>query len=897
MDGFIRIDSFFTIREVDPWVIKHSGLTEKDMLNQNLMSVFPYLEINGIADRLREIMYTGSPVVLSSKFHRYFFKAKPDFESEYYTEMQQKVSIAPVIQMDVVDGVIITFEDVTQSLEDERNYLKRNNRSVDNDEISNGIFNGGLDSNDWKERLETQRQARKSNNLRMILSLVRGLVTQYHDPGVVNSTIQILAGTELHITEVLEELLNNPNEHVVIFALQTLGDRKDRICIPQIIKLLDNPDQNIQYHAIEALGKLKAYEAIDLLTKIATSGNFFLAFPALETLKIINSPLNLSQIYHLLEEDILFSAVADLIGEIGDLDVIPVLMKYFVAGNETNFDTIAKSILRVYKRFEQYYNEGDMVIAAFRKVYDKDVLKLFEQTLKTCDKSSKSNLFALLGWIPETDAIRILIENIEDEDLVDPAFEAIQFQRNLAGPFLIDLLENPNVLIRDKAIRLIGVFGTKEAVPYLIKLLNKERDVVLLSLVALAQIGDNSAYKDVFKLLNVDDLAIRRAAINTLHSLGHPEMEKDVLEILTKPHHPSILSAISIAGYFGWNDSLVHLKELINNGSDSIRVNCLEALTNFEDDESSDILKYYVVKGNRDERIAAVKSLGGSWCRTIFDVIDVSLNDPEPWVRYYAVQVINKRKMVGFIDKLAQMSLTETVVFVKLMIIQAFGTFGGMRTVSYLVSFLQDSENEVRRNAIQALAANQHPFALDPILDSLRIPDRSLRIEAIIALGNKNSLNAVSALQYLLITDTDEDIINASISSLAAHNSPESVMALMSATIYPDKRQKIITSLSKSWDGKLSFIENSFRTGLIMVKTAAIEILARIKRPEATRIIEEALKHTEKEVRIAALLAINRIYGHIPASIAYLCQHDKDESVQKILNNLIQNKKNNDESV
>jgi len=80
----------------------------------------------------------------------------------------------------------------------------------------------------------------------------------------------------------LAQFLLEPAVDLRVYAAQALGDQADTRAVPFLIGALSDIDANVRYHAIEALGKLRAPGALDELMTILESGEFFLAFPALD---------------------------------------------------------------------------------------------------------------------------------------------------------------------------------------------------------------------------------------------------------------------------------------------------------------------------------------------------------------------------------------------------------------------------------------------------------------------------------------------------------------------------------------------------------------------------------------------------------------------------------------
>ncbi len=83
----------------------------------------------------------------------------------------------------------------------------------------------------------------------------------------------------------------------------------------------------MRFHAIEAIGRHGHGAASDRLIAIATSGDFFLAFPAIEALARIGDPLVAPRLSPLLDDPMLAGTVAEVLGRIGTEDAVEALVR------------------------------------------------------------------------------------------------------------------------------------------------------------------------------------------------------------------------------------------------------------------------------------------------------------------------------------------------------------------------------------------------------------------------------------------------------------------------------------------------------------------------------------------------------------------------------------------
>ncbi len=119
-----------------------------------------------------------------------------------------------------------------------------------------------------------------------IAHLLESLQRDHHDLNVLSSALQVLDRRRTATsTRRSCELLADPNANLRMHAALALGAAAAiRPPCRASIAALDDEDANVRFHAIEALGRMRAPEAVEPLARIAESGDFFLAFPAIDAL-------------------------------------------------------------------------------------------------------------------------------------------------------------------------------------------------------------------------------------------------------------------------------------------------------------------------------------------------------------------------------------------------------------------------------------------------------------------------------------------------------------------------------------------------------------------------------------------------------------------------------------
>jgi HEAT repeat protein len=144
---------------------------------------------------------------------------------------------------------------------------------------------------------------------------------------------------------------------------------------------------------------------------------------------------------------------------------------------------------------------------------------------------------------------------------------------------------------------------------------------------------------------------------------------------------------------------------------------------------------------------AAVDALVASRGTSAVAQVSELLGDERPAVAADAAQILGRRRSTGAVPVL-QHAVAHENDNVALAAIEALGSIGGASGIETLIAATQ-TENFFRVfAAMQVLARTDDPRAIEPI--SLLLANRSFRDDAVRALGNTGSAQAIAALASLL---------------------------------------------------------------------------------------------------------------------------------------------------
>src|SRR5688500_19919302 len=123
--GVFTTDAQLIIQVWDATLARLTGIGDEAASGQPLTEVLRDLEKRALLNRFQRSLREGVVEVLAPAFHHYLIPCPPVTPSKYFDKMQHRVTIAPLRDDDSIAGLIVTVEDVTERLEQERELSTR----------------------------------------------------------------------------------------------------------------------------------------------------------------------------------------------------------------------------------------------------------------------------------------------------------------------------------------------------------------------------------------------------------------------------------------------------------------------------------------------------------------------------------------------------------------------------------------------------------------------------------------------------------------------------------------------------------------------------------------------------------------------------------------------------
>ena len=601
-----------------------------------------------------------------------------------------------------------------------------------------------------------------------------GLVGNHGNAILRNSAIEALKKTKENGRKALIDSLTHPDQVVVMVAVQILGDLTVPIEAPPLMALISHPDPNVSQAAIETLGKHKCREAVPRLLD-ALACEFWLQFAAIAALGEIGDKRAVPKLLLLLEDEFCQLEALEALGKIGDPETIEPLVYYWQRTERLPLrDCLTLSIARICQEeptvrlgqiLQQYFKTKELRASA--EHYLKDALGPLpiEETNSLPALELRKAAVYWLVRLPETPALRLLVEHQQSPELEASLSEAFAFLGSAALPALRGGLASATPEVRRKSARLLGNLGAREALPELASLLRDPyTDVTLAAIEALGILEDPAASHPLLLLLSSSEPELRDAAAQALSRLPREALAPALLAYLEEGNELGWISAFEVVstmpgaafvpfirkGLASADPSLVRaavraasrnpefellreLGPLLEHESPVVRIQVIDAL-GMSNHGGAPALLFTRLRGSESERYFVIRALGDLRAPSAVPVVLSLFDSFDPRTRLAALE--------------------------------ALGKIGGAEAEAFLLNCLDRAFGEERRAAAAALAACNTINFEERFIALSQEPDWRLRIIAAYALGNSQSEAASLALKTLS-RDTESVVARAARSALA----------------------------------------------------------------------------------------------------------------------------------
>ena len=852
--GVFTTDQRLVVRTWDSWMAAATGLEAARALNRPVADVIPAISPTGLAI-IEDVLSRGTVEVMATALHHYLFPCAPLDPSSALEQMQQHVTIGPLRDDAGIVGVVVTVEDVTARVEEERRVVQGLDRHVES--------LAGLMGDDDSRVRHMAVSTLAPHGAAVVDTLVRTLREQHRDLSVLSSALDLLSVSDIDIVEPMIRFLEDADTNLRIQAALILGQQRDRRAIAPLIARLSDDDVNVRFHAIEALGRLHAMEASEVLTAIALETDFFLAFPAIQALTQIGDPLAAPRLVPLLADELLRAPVVEALGVLGDEDVTGPLVR-LLNTSDAPTEVITDALSGLYTRYESRYAAGDHIADLVRREVTATGTQNILDAVPRVSADRLAGLARVLGWLEGEAVQRALTRLLGQGTVRSHVVEALV--RSGAGvvPPVIEQLHAEDLETRQAAAVALGRIGDRRATAPLVAALD-DRELTLAAAGALARIGDESAFDSLVTRLGDPDVGIRQAVIAALNSIGHPHMPDRIAVLLTDADPVVRESALKIAGYFGYPACLERVLACCRDDHEAVRRTAIEQLAFFEEPGVFAALVWALDHDAAPVRAAAASALARVPHPERTATLLGALRDPDPWVRFVTLRSLGAIGAVEAVGSVLTTVEQDPAPHVRLAAIEVIGRISPTQALAVLEPLTTSPNRDIARVAVTALGNVNGDEALTILEQHSRAAELSTRLATVEAMAQRRETRVPQILQWMAAVDRAPDVVAAALDALAriGHRDDEqgsaAARALIALTAEPSRRESAVSVLSGLPPRRIADIAAGLRHPSSDVRCASVQALGRMKRPDATRVLEWALDDADSVVRLTAVAELKHL--------------------------------------
>jgi eukaryotic-like serine/threonine-protein kinase len=293
----------------------------------------------------------------------------------------------------------------------------------------------------------------------------------------------------------------------------------------------------------------------------------------------------------------------------------------------------------------------------------------------TQEPSERNGLFRIIGEIADESSVDDLIARIEGKDPV-------------ARLHIINVLARFNLPKVQQAVQK--------------QLKDTSKFIRSAALSALAKMDGPFDMPLLVGMLRDPEIEVQNKAVDVVVKANHPETIKYLVDVLKDENEYARRAAVEVLNVVGTSKSVKYLLEVIADSDWWVRTRAADALGKIGGPRVVDAVLALIKDENQDIRRAAIEILNQTKDeRAVAQLIEAT-RDPDWWVSERAVDALaeigSSKALPRFIDMLQGEAKSLPTV------IRAIGKIGDQKSLESLLPMLARPENEIKVEAIAAVA-------------------------------------------------------------------------------------------------------------------------------------------------------------------------------------------------
>ena len=533
------------------------------------------------------------------------------------------------------------------------------------------------------------------------------------------------------------DLLKDDDPDVRIFAADILGSTGSVLAVPHLCRaLLDDPEVNVRYQAAVSLGQLSFPESAACLNN-SLGDEEWVQFSAIEALTKVRDAGSVGALIKALDKasELVASTIVDALGAMGDIKVVPLLLKRLDTSVTPLGNKIVRAILNIM---------GERSLSLLGHKECERLRGYLPSALADEDSDVQGAAvkgFAALGG---AGAATHLLQYVSKLDMECDAQRIVSVIEALAAighsPELDAALKNGDDVTTQVAMEVLLLADEKAAIPMLVSVFwDKSRDmqrVIILELASRAGVEYQDFFLDVLE--RHQDGNVLRGALLFLGRQGAPavvlekilpflehrynDVKESALEACIALHTPEVeqyfknltrhtdptqrMIGVYGLGHFDIEKAVEELSQALDDESPEVRKVAVEAFG-----RACPIKEAYLQRvesklydENREVRMAVFDTLGLCSNERFVECLFRGLVDADPWVRVRSAERLGESKVSEAVEPLVTM-LNDDNTLVVIKAVQALGMIGGESAFRALLPLLEHPDKDVSEAADEAVNA------------------------------------------------------------------------------------------------------------------------------------------------------------------------------------------------
>jgi len=535
----------------------------------------------------------------------------------------------------------------------------------------------------------------------------------------------------------LYDLLRDDDPDVRIFAADILGSTGSAVAVPHLCQaLLNDPEVNVRYQAAVSLGQLAFPESATCLNN-AMEDEEWVQFSAIEALTKIRGAGSVGALTKALGKasELVASSIVDALGEMGDIKVVPLLLKRLDSSPTPLGNKIVRAILNIMgenslsllgvkecERLRGYLpsaleDEDPDIQAAALKGFaalggpgaTTHVLQYVSQMDMEVDVPRIVNAIealAAIGHAPELDAA---LKNGDDFITQIAMTALLQVDEEAALPLLTSVFWDKSRDLQRMMILELASRAPSEYQDFFLDVLARHKDGNVLrgALLFLGRRGDpDTVLGKVLPFLEHRFPDVRESALEACIALHTPEVEQYFKGLIRHADPRQRMIGAYGLGYFDIDKAAEELTLVLNDESPEVRKVAVEAFGRAcpLKDSHLQLVESRLYDENREVRMAVFDTLGLCSTERFVKSLILGLSDVDPWVRVRSAERLGENKILDAVEPLVNMLEDENSLVV-IKSAQALGMIGGEAAFRALLPLLEHPEKYVSEAAEEAVNA------------------------------------------------------------------------------------------------------------------------------------------------------------------------------------------------